>query len=51
MAFVFIQHLDPRHHSIVAELLGRSTSMPAQEAKESTSVEPDHLYVIPQMPA
>jgi len=37
MAFVYIQHLDPTHPSMLAELLARETTMPVQEAKEGFS--------------
>jgi two-component system, chemotaxis family, CheB/CheR fusion protein len=47
MAFVLIQHLDPKHHSMLAEILSKATSMPVVEAKNGTRVEPDHIYVIP----
>ncbi len=47
MAFVFIHHLDPSHHSIIAELLGKKTRMPVGEVRDGMKVEPDHVYVIP----
>ncbi|HKP29492.1 MAG TPA: chemotaxis protein CheB, partial [Gemmatimonadales bacterium] len=47
MAFVLVQHLDPHHESRLAEILGRSTSMPIKEAKHGERVEPNHVYVIP----
>lgn len=47
LAFVFIQHLDPTHHSVLAELLARNSSMPVIEAKDGMAVEPNHAYVIP----
>jgi two-component system, chemotaxis family, CheB/CheR fusion protein len=47
MAFVFIQHLDPKHHSVLAELLAKETEMPVVEAKNGTAVKPNHVYVIP----
>ena len=47
MAFVFIQHLDPKHHSMLSELLARAASMPVLEATNGTSVKPNHVYVIP----
>ncbi|HVB55776.1 MAG TPA: chemotaxis protein CheB [Candidatus Acidoferrales bacterium] len=47
MAFVFIQHLDPKHHSLLSELLAKTCSMPVVEAKNETKVEPNHVYVIP----
>ena len=47
MAFVLIQHLDPKHESHLSELLARSTRMPVLEATNGLPVEPDHVYVIP----
>lgn len=48
MAFVVIQHLDPTHASLLAELLQHATTMPVREAADGTRVEPDTIYVIPQ---
>lgn len=47
MAFVLVQHLDPKHASILAELLHKTTRMPVREAADGLKVEPDHVYVIP----
>ncbi len=47
MAFVLIQHLDPKHHSVLAEILSRETHMKVAEAAEGMAVEPNHVYVIP----
>jgi two-component system CheB/CheR fusion protein len=47
MAFVLVQHLDPTHQSLIAELLSGATAMPVIEAKDGMQVEADHLYVIP----
>lgn len=47
MAFVLVQHLDPTHPSILAEILQRSTSMPVLQAEDQMQVEPDKVYVIP----
>src|SRR5271155_3286706 len=47
MAFVLVQHLDPRHHSILTELLTRKTAMTVTEVSDGLPVEPNHLYVIP----
>ena len=47
MAFVLVQHLDPKHHSILTELLARKTAMPVTEVSEGLAVEPNHVYVIP----
>ena len=48
MAFVFIQHLDPKHVSLLTELLQRQTSMKVVEATNGLKVEPNHMYVIPR---
>src|SRR5580700_10116300 len=48
MAFVFIQHLDPKHVSLLTELLQRQTKMRVVEATNGLTVEPDHVYVIPR---
>jgi two-component system CheB/CheR fusion protein len=48
MAFVFVQHLDPKHVSMLAEILGRESKMPVMEARNGVRVEPDHVYVIPR---
>src|SRR5229473_98519 len=47
MAFVLVQHLDPRHESILAALLSRHTQMPVIQVEQGMTVEPDHMYVIP----
>ena len=47
MAFVLIQHLDPKHPSILREILSRTTRMPVVEVTHSTRVEPGHVYVMP----
>ena len=47
LAFVLVQHLDPRSESILAEILAEQTAMPVNQAIESTRVEPNHVYVIP----
>ncbi len=48
MALVFIQHLDPKHVSMLAQILGRESKMPVLEARDKMPVEPDHVYVIPR---
>ena len=47
MAFVIVQHLDPTHKGIMAELLQRSTGMKVIQVKDRTRVRPDCVYVIP----
>jgi two-component system, chemotaxis family, CheB/CheR fusion protein len=46
-AFVFIQHLDPTHQSMLVELLTRDTTMQVVEAADGLVLQTDHLYVIP----
>lgn len=47
MAFVVIQHLDPKHKALMTELLQRSIAMPVREIEDGVTVEPNHIYVIP----
>jgi two-component system CheB/CheR fusion protein len=47
MAFVLIQHLDPKHDSHLTELLSRATRMPVTEAQGDTRIRANHVYVIP----
>ena len=47
MAFVIVQHLDPTHKGLMAELLQRSTPMKVAQVKDRTRVQPDCVYVIP----
>ncbi len=47
MAFIVVQHLDPKHHSILAELLAKETAMPVNQVTEGMRVDPNHIYVIP----
>ena len=45
VAFVFVQHLDPNHPSILGELLARGTKV--LQVKNQTPVEANKVYVIP----
>jgi two-component system CheB/CheR fusion protein len=47
IAYVVIQHLDPDHKALLAELLQRATPMPVREVAGPTELEADHVYVIP----
>ena len=47
LAIVFVQHLDPKHHSLLREILARATAMPVSEAADGMPVEANHVYVIP----
>ena len=47
VAFVVVQHLDPTHPAIMAELLQRVTPLKVAQARNRTVVRPDCVYVIP----
>jgi two-component system CheB/CheR fusion protein len=47
MAYVLVQHLDPKHSSALQEILSRATKIPVTEVTEGVTVDPDHIYVIP----
>jgi two-component system CheB/CheR fusion protein len=47
LAYVVVQHLDPRAKSLLADLLARATEMPVREVEEGMAVEPDRVYVCP----
>ena len=47
MAFLFIQHLDPKRASILPEILAPSSPMPVRHAQQGMVLEPNHVYVGP----
>jgi len=47
LAYVVVQHLDPAHRALLAELLQRVTTIPVCEAVQSMLLEPNRVYVIP----
>ncbi len=47
MAFVLIQHLDPKRESLLSEILGKSTHMPVTEVSDGVKIAPDHIFIIP----
>jgi two-component system CheB/CheR fusion protein len=47
MAYVLVQHLDPKHDSLLPELLQKATKVPVLEITDDIKVEPDHIYIIP----
>lgn len=44
---VVVQHLDPRHHSLMAEILSRRTGLQVREAQEGDSLHPHTVYIAP----
>jgi two-component system, chemotaxis family, CheB/CheR fusion protein len=47
MAFVHIQHLDPQHKSLMADLLRGSTRMTVVDATDGAPIEPNTVYISP----
>jgi len=47
LALVLIQHLDPRHDSLLVDILAAATAIPVQEVVDGMRIERDHVYVIP----
>ncbi|WP_454280259.1 chemotaxis protein CheB [Sphingomonas sp. Marseille-Q8236] len=47
MAFVVVQHLDPNHESMLAQLLDRHTNLAVRQCEGSERIEADHVYIIP----
>lgn len=46
-AVVVVQHLDPRHRSLLAQILGRRTALPVVEAVDGDRLEPGQVHVAP----
>jgi len=44
---MLVQHLDPKHHSILTEMLDRKTAMSVTEVSEGLTVKCNHFYVSP----
>ncbi len=47
MAYVLVQHLDPRHQSLLSEILQKFTAVPVIEITDDIEVMPNHIYIIP----
>ncbi len=47
LAFILIQHLDPKRRSILPELLAKTTKIPVLEATDAMKIESNHVYVMP----
>lgn len=46
-SIVVVQHLDPRHRSLMAHILGRRTVLPVKEAEEADKLAPGTVYIAP----
>src|ERR1700732_2529747 len=47
LACIIVQHLDPDHESLLADILAKKTNLLVMPAHDGVVVEPDHVYVIP----
>jgi two-component system chemotaxis response regulator CheB len=47
LAILVVQHLDPRHRSLMAEILGRRTPLAVVEARHGDRVRPGTVHVAP----
>lgn len=47
MAFIVVQHLDPKHKSLLSELISGHTSMKVTEVVDGSVVQPNAVYIIP----
>lgn len=47
IGFVIIQHLSPKHKSIMGSLLAKNTQMKVLEIEDGMKVKPDHVYLNP----
>lgn len=47
MAFVVVTHMDPERESLLPELLQSHTDMAVRQVVEETTIEPNHIYVLP----
>ncbi len=46
-AFILIQHLDPKHQSMMVDLLSGHTKMHVVQAEDAMALAPDTVFVIP----
>jgi two-component system CheB/CheR fusion protein len=47
LIFVVVQQLERNHPSVLAELLGKHTQMPVQQAEDGVRPLPNNVYTIP----
>jgi two-component system chemotaxis response regulator CheB len=44
---VVVQHLDPRHRSLMADIINRHTPLPVKEASHGDRLSPGQVYIAP----
>jgi two-component system CheB/CheR fusion protein len=47
MAYVYVQHLSPKHESALTEILSKEAKIPVREITDDVRLQPDQFYVIP----
>lgn len=47
LSFIIVQHMDPAHSSMLAEILQRETDFICTQAVDNEPIKPGHAYVIP----
>lgn len=47
VAVVVVQHMDPHHKSVAADLFARRTQLTVHEASDGVRIESDHAYTVP----
>jgi two-component system chemotaxis response regulator CheB len=47
VAIVVVQHLDPRHRSLMADILSRRTPLKVKQAEEGETLHPATVYIAP----
>ena len=47
LSYVVVQHLSPTYRSMMAQLLGRETTMPVKDIEDGTLPEPNTVYITP----
>lgn len=46
-SIVIVQHLDPRHRSLMAEILGKRTKLAVKQAEDDDQMQPGWIYIAP----
>ena len=46
-AIVVVQHLDPRHRSLMAEIMSRHSKLKVKQAEADDKIEPGNVYIAP----
>lgn len=47
LAMIIVQHVDPRHRSLLVDILARHSRVPVQSIDEGTELQPGTVYVAP----